>query len=469
MVNSANINNTCKGLQAKTCNPFSLIIGVICGSKVQIRPLLDDINNLRKLPYLTKIEVHILVNGESSAEITKLSKAIFDSRNSPVFSVISGEESVIFPIGQARSKLQKVVGSRMKNRDSTYAWILDDDMRIPDEAHTYLTWLPAFKEKGIDVLIGNFNGSSPNPPAHGIRVQLNDLIHNQNWLNGLPPESELPNRSEENSLFRQQYPDYYYDLSRKHKEHLEKPYWLLPEYDGETVKNAQQRIIKSVEKILTGEPFLRPLTTQLPTNPLVESQPSCNRGGNTFILTSEALSLTPNAILQTNGEENRRSDMIWAIINRYYHQFEIHSISFPVYHHRYINVSTKFNLDKTISEIRGSALYASMLSFLQEDSQSDWELMINSSEKISALYNTYIKKRLVMYEDNFQSINIMLDKIDAENKEIEKYRPSFTSKIRNWTSKENFSQITKMVSTPDNDLNIKKFIQSLNGQIGSFS
>lgn len=456
-------------LQTYNCNSFSLIVGVICGSITQVEPLLNDVNNLKKLPYLTDIEVHILANGEKYTDIISLLKSIFNERDSPIFRVHKSGKNSILPIGQARSKLQKLVGARMKNQESSYAWILDDDMRIPGEASTYLTWLPAFKDGGIDVLVGNFNGGSPNPPAHGIRVQLNDVIHNLKWLNSLPDDGKLLNREHENKQFRLKYPDYYYDLSRKHSEHLEMPYWIVPEYEGETVGDAKQRIIKNFGKILTGEPFLRPLDVPVSKKPLEDSEPSCNRGGNTFILTAEALTETPNAIMLTNGEENRRSDMIWAIINKYYHHFTIHSISFPVYHHRYVNVTPGFSLSKTISEIRGSALYAAMLSFFQSHHKPSWKQLKNNGNSVSKLYFEYINNRLKLYEDNFKEINIKLNVIELEYMSNSMDFKDSIKTLRDWTNKENFENIKDLVIEPNSSIDIEEFVKSLDRQIESFS
>lgn len=461
-----NINDT--ELQIYNCTPFSLVIGVICGSLIQIEPLINDIDRLRKLPYLINIEVHILVNGENYIDVSSLLKSIFSSSNSPIFKVHKVESNTILPIGQARSTLQKFVGARVKCQENIYAWILDDDMRITNEANIYLTWLPAFKSKGIDVLIGNFNGGSPNPPAHGIRVQLNDLIHNFKWLNSLPDKSKLLNRENENKQFRLKYPDYYYDLSRKHSEHLEMPYWIVPDYEGETVEEAKQRIINNLQKILTGEPFLRPLDVPVTKNPLDVSEPSCNRGGNTFILTHEALTETPNAIMLTNGEENRRSDMIWAIINRYYHNFTIHSVSFPVYHHRYVNVSPSFSLKKTISEIRGAALYSAMLNFFDSQHEYSWEMLKFKGSYVSELYSMYINSRLELYKDNFNAINDLLDTIELEYMVDDISFTSLIRTLRDWASKENYKKIENSVINVSDNIDIETFVKSLDSQIKSF-
>jgi hypothetical protein len=455
-------------LQALACNSFSLIIGVICGSTTQIKPLLNDINTLRQLTYLQNIEVHILANGEKRSDVDELATLIFKHENSPIATTYGTEQTKVLSIGQARSKIQKCVGKRMQEFDPCYAWILDDDMRLPSEAHTYLTWLPAFKKNKIDVLIGNFNGGSPNPPAHGIRVQLIDLIHNLKWLNCLPDNQILPNRERENERFRLTYPDYYYDLSRKHDGHLGMPYWVTPEREGESVLEAKNRVIKNVSKILTGEPFLRPLIVPISKKPLLDSKPSCNRGGNTFILNSDALLKTPNAILLTNGEENRRSDMIWAIINRYYHSLAIHSVSFPVYHHRFVNVKAKFSLHKTVSEIRGAALYAAMTHYFESNPLNKWHNLPSNGDLISITYAKYVERRLLQYRENFNVITQQLKIIESEYLSDHPSLNPAIKEIKTWVSKENFNTIASMVNNSDDNIDIEGFIESLNNQIEAF-
>lgn len=455
-----------KKLEAFECQPFTLIVGIICGSVTQIKPLLNDIDNLASLSFLNNIEVYVLANGEPTESVNALLKGVFSSPGSPVFRVLSEVKiGAVIPISHARSRLQKAVGSRMSELESVYAWILDDDMRIPKDAEEYLTWLPAFKLKGVDALIGNFNGSSPNPPAHGIRVQVNDLVHNLKWFKSLAPSSQLPDRSSENFYFRSKFSDYYYDLSRKHCQHLDSAYWVVPEFKGETVEQARNRVLSNLDKILTGEPFLRSLINLTSSAPLSDSQPSCNRGGNTFILNYRLLTLTPNATFVTNGEVNRRSDMIWAIINTYRYKFAIHSVSFPVYHHRFVNCSTDINLDKTISEVRGAAVYAAMVKFFKDHSGVDWRDLNTRFDETLVNYLEYLEARVDAYKDNFIAIEKMLLILELENNEnINK----FIFKVRSWVNDDNLFELINRIKGSNNTVCVKEFINQIGRQIDLF-
>jgi hypothetical protein len=450
------------------CDPYTLFIGVICGSAKQIQPLLEDINRLSTKSFLQSIGVHILLNGETEESLGKVISQIYQKTSRTTFNIIKNEDiEQILPIGSARSVLQKELGHKMDMVENSIVWILDDDMRIPEISERYLTWLPQFKSKGIDVLIGNFEGGSPNPPAHGIRVQLNDLLHNLIWFDGLNDNDELPGRSAANASFRAKYPDYYYDLSRKHIEHLNEPYWVIPSFKGESVLEARIRVVDNLDKILTGEPFLRPLIVSVPSNPIDASIPSCNRGGNTFVLNSKALTLTPNAVLLSNGTENRRSDMIWAIINRYYHQLNIRAVSFPVYHNRYLNINTEINLEKTVGEIRGSALYAALQSHFDLIPNSSWNFLVDECDTIHKLYQEYIERRLTLYEKNFKACNELLDQLDSDYSTLGKEITDFTMKVRKWVSLSNLENIRNICDSKSSE-NLSLFLKSIQSQIEKF-
>src|SRR5690606_24087599 len=75
-------------------------------------------------------------------------------------------------IAQARTMLQRYLGELMKKDSDSIGWILDDDMRVDERAEQYLPWLPSFREQRVDVLLGAYEGSSPNPPLNGLRVHL---------------------------------------------------------------------------------------------------------------------------------------------------------------------------------------------------------------------------------------------------------------------------------------------------------
>lgn len=401
--------------------PFGLVIGVITGDPIMLLPLLNSLRVLLDHTSICSLSVIVLCNGcealdlaeaingmgLEAIDITPISEQ--DQRND-VRAGYFGAEICARPEGQvgiafARTMLQRYLGERLVKQSGSIGWILDDDMRIDTRACEYLRWLPAFREQGVDVLLGAYEGSSPNPPLNGLRVQLMDLVHNLAWLSKLPEESVLPDRSNENGIQRKKFPDYYYDLSRKHSAHLESPFWLEPSYTYETVKEARARLFSGALGILNGTPLTRGIVATKCENPLLEAKDSVNRGGCTFILNPDSVLRTPNVIPKLHGREVRRSDMIWAMINRYYRGMTIKVVSFPVSHIGRKQVEPTINAEKVQSEIVGSALYAGLNEFL--GAHPDHQLSFSENE-VDLIYEMMIRQmssRLRLLEKSFYRIH----------------------------------------------------------------
>ena len=401
--------------------PFALTIGVISGDAGKLLPLLNSIAAVEQCDFLSKVTTTVLCNGCPEDVL----KAALERSRRPVgiVHIISeeqqakdAEQGVFGPdldnrpkgqmsIANARSMLQKYVGLACCRDTESYVWILDDDMRLDGRAKEYLAWLPAFRKAGIDVLIGQYEGASPNPPLNGLRTQLQDLLHNIRWLNQLPDHNELPDRSDGNTMLRQQYPDYYYDLSRKHTAHTEVPFWLEPACKGETVAEARARLVTCAPLLVTGFPLTRSIIPVCRDNPLSTARDTVNRGGNTFVLNPQALIQVPNLSPRVNGREARRSDMIWAMVNKHYHGLSIKTAPFPVSHTGRVQPEKILNLNKVADEIIGSALYAGLQKFLDEKEQHD---LIFTSDDITHVWQATraaVNTRLLRLKQSFYRIN----------------------------------------------------------------
>jgi hypothetical protein len=362
--------------------PYSLVIGVITGDANKVLPLLHSIAELDDCDYLTDIYTFILCNGCSVSSINKMIaqtnlpvgnlKIISESQQkSDAIGGLFGPDLQIrkagqLGIAQSRSMLQKYVGLECASKPNSIAWVLDDDMRVDARAQQYLAWLPSYRKLGVDVVIGQYEGASPNPPINGIRGQLVDLLHNLRWLDTLSNATRLPNRQEENAALREIYPDYYYDLSRVHTAHLESTFWLEPAYDGETVAEARIRLFKQAPLLLSGYPLTRSIVPQCPIEPMAAAKDSLNRGGNTFIINHKALLNAHNHTPKIQGRELRRSDMMWSMINKHYYGLTIKTAPFPVKHIGRVLDKPVVCFDKVQDEIMGSAIYAALQEFLIE-------------------------------------------------------------------------------------------------------
>ena len=346
--------------------PINLTVGIICGHWQQVELLLADLLHLQSSSLIESLNVILLENSAANEAIEGYERVIKkfsvhsifidklmqseDAKNS-LFEGINHRNNAQLSIAKARTMLQTYCYHSSKENPGTITWILDDDMRIHSKVYKYLPWLNAFKQQGVDALIGNYEGGSPNPSLNALRVQLIDLNANLKWLSTLDDQSPLPNKESINIKNRQLYPDYYYDHSSKSYGHLENPVWLTPAFHNETVAQAKDRLLSNLHKIITGEAYLRPLISRWPIDPLKEAVSSSNRGGHTFIFNHQLLVNTPNPSLQANGIDLRRSDMLWALINRKIYGANIKFVNFPIYHDRKTNGETSFDLIKSFSEL----------------------------------------------------------------------------------------------------------------------
>ena len=388
----------------------SLYVGVITSDPVTLLPLLRGLSMLAKDCGVIRLVTVVLDNACPAAALDHALREARDAGLEVAVACVAQQredaaegafgrlfrERPVGPVGiaAARTMLQRYVGALMEQDPGSFAWILDDDMRVDNRARGYLQWLPSFRDAGVDVLIGSYEGTSPNPPLNGLRVQLVDIFYNLLWLQGLPEGAALPDRSAENTASRARFSDYYYDLSRRHTAHLEMPHWVEPIVEIETVAEARGRLLASALGILTGQPITRALVSPVPADPIVAATDSVNRGGNTFVLNHRALTQTPNTIVRVQGREARRSDMIWAIVNRQYRRMNVKAVAFPVRHLGQVTNSPRLNIEKVQGELVGSGLYGALAEFLSTRPEhtlnfSSWEV-----EEIQRLSTRHRDRRL---------------------------------------------------------------------------
>lgn len=401
-------------------NKFKLYVGVITSDPSMLKGLLDSLNALHVCDYLQSVAVLILDNGSSDdalenvvqyARVTGMEIAVV-SKAKQHLDAAAGSFGSEFPllikeqagIARARTMLQRYLGAVLAAEPESIGWMLDDDMRVDERANCFLPWLPAFREQGVDALIGAYEGASPNPPLNGLRVQLVDVLHNLHWLLGLPSNVVLPDRATETNNQRTLYPDYYYDLSRKHTAHLEMPQWLTPTRSDETVADAYSRVINGAVSLLNGVPLTRPVKVALSGSPLPSARDSVNRGGNTFILNHRALSETPNSIITLCEQEARRSDMIWAIVNRYYRRLKIRAVAFPVNHVPRQASIVALNEEKVRGEIVGSTLYAGLMEYLCPRFQHRLNFSSQDADEVCLLSDRHLAQRWRMLEQSWYRI-----------------------------------------------------------------
>ncbi len=457
-----------------------LQVGVISGEPESLALLLADLTELGQQPCVTRLSILVLQNGAAEHELMRL---VIKARSAGVRCELVNErrqaadaDAGLFGparqrppgqvgIGQARTMLQRYLGQWMEADPGSVGWVLDDDMRVDGRARQYLPWLPAFRTAGVDVLLGAYEGSSPNPPLNGLRVQLVDVWNNLTWLGSLASDLPLPDRGRHNEMLRRRYPDYYYDLSRKHSAHLEAPFWLCPDRAGETVGEARERLAGAVLGLLNGAPLTRPLLAPVPTDPLLAARPSVNRGGCTFILNPSALTDTPNLVMTVDGREARRSDMIWAITNRYFHGMETQRVNFPVVHTGRVRGEPRFDRDKVVGEIIGSAFYGAFTGFLAGRTRHDFRFSGADLSSIGAGVEEHFERRLGELRVSFYRIQGLARALGPyqEHGRVEQ----LVAILDEWFTKDSFARLEAGVRAATRS-DVKAFLSSMRPAVEAY-
>jgi len=366
-----------------------LVAGLITDRK-RLRALdglMDDFLALQNTPGLVGLDVVILENAVSDAALTDGLDAAADRWRAQGLRihVITQEERLLaaqadespptrpgrLPIGAARTALQTYLYHFIKPRRGAVAWILDDDMRLDPLVSTggtikrqrmpLISLLGRLRAEGVDIAIGKYTGAAPLPALSTLRVQMVDLLANLRWLVTLPPDARLPDRSACNAAARAGRRDFYYDLSHTETDRLETPFWLEPAHEAETVYAACERLCTNMERMLDGQQLFRPLLLDAAAALAFEPSDALHRGGNTFIFNPEALADVPNAVPDIGGRATRRSDMIWALMQRSRYQRKIVSVPLGVYHARESQHGTLEEHERCLADdICGFALFSAL-------------------------------------------------------------------------------------------------------------
>lgn len=402
---------------ARKSESFSLLIGVICSSYKVILPLITQLETLQKASFIDNLKVVVFENNLQETDkknilrkVPRLNLVFITETmqnewvsNIGYFKDFFRNQQGFFSIAQARTMLQKYIGQMMSPKASNeIVWILDEDMQIMDATIDGLKVLPQLKSCGLDIVLGKYEYASPNPPINGARVQLVDFWHNLNWLLSQGLEEKIDDFTHENDLLIQQYPDYYYDLSRKHYGQLEHPFWLKPLSEIETAGEAIDRLCTGFGQIFGGTPLTRPLKVDCSANILNTAIDSVNRGGMTFILNKKALESAPNLNMAIKGTDIRRSDMVWAVINKYYRKMVIKAVNIPIFHiGKEIGDPTVLDVDKIREEVLGSCLYAGLTDFLKLHPDHNLEFLESEVMIIWRKIEGHLQQRMTLLNQSF--------------------------------------------------------------------
>ena len=369
-----------------------LLVGVISMNNNSLNRLLESI----KIIDCKRLEMDFLIFTNKQNYIKPPS-----AQNQKNIQYISLNNKLPLEISEARNFLHSAISDYCFNKKiHPIVWLLDEDMEIDARANDYLSSLDNFKRQGIDVLIGSIEGDSPNSAFSGMQVQLLDLLNNLQWLDTLEENNVMPNRGILNKTLRRKYPDYYYDTSSQHQGHLQEVFWIEPESIDETVYAVKNRIYTYLEAILSGKNIFRPIKQQK----INEYHESLLKGGNTFILNLETLKIK-NPVISINKSIIRRSDMLWALINREFFNKKLIKVDFTVIHHRQEKQSKELNIDKTIKEIYGSIIFNALKEFYDKKQEISFAEILQSHVKIKSIAIENSLRKILNYIYLLEQLN----------------------------------------------------------------
>ena len=421
--------------------PVHLIAGVIANPErlEDVAGLLVDLHKRVDDPDLSGLDVVILENGPGKVPDAALRRLVERYRRAGlrvhlvdrVRHLEHAEQDLVadggagsggrLAIAPARTVLQTYLYAFAKGRPGAVVWIVDDDMRLnplvaqndgglqrqPQRLAPLLRELRRKHAGGeLDVAIGTCTGAPPLPFAATVRVQLVDLVASLQWLAMLDPQAALPDRSLDNAALRANRRDHYYDLSRRETDRLETPFALIPASPGESAGDAFERLAGAVERMLAGEQVFRPLAIPADIDPFA---PMCGlqRGGNAFVFDVEALRLAPNPAPIVDGRPSRRSDMIWALLQRHHFGRRIATFPIALHHDRSSVPPGDLDVERTVDDVRGYALYSALADVPDVFTVSHDQriaLAYPKAQRFTDRVQKYVEERLAAFRLSFHRI-----------------------------------------------------------------
>lgn len=319
----------------------------------------------------------------------------------------SSDERVL-KIAEARNELQNKLRAYLNRQETKpLVWLLDDDFICRSDDIDKLCEIANSKKTDADAIIGGYEGDSPNAAFSGLLYELNDLERNLHWLETLPSNARLPNRSLENDVLQSNFPEtYHYALSLEAKPSPAQNAWLEPETSGETVIEAKGRLLRNLSCILTGTSIFRPLRARLVSSEISLLGPSVARGGNIILLNHEMLYIPYPQIRGPNGPI-RRSDMMWALLAKTDRGFNLQKSNIFTRHKRDQTNLIELGLEKTTDELLGSCIFNSLKAYYIQTKERDFEKILSErANKTMAMLQSYFAE-LDQALNQLQNLNIL--------------------------------------------------------------
>lgn len=353
-------NSIQQEIDFKNKGNYQFIIGFIAGNEIIAERLANQIVNKN-----IQVDLVLIIDNTQKPKSLIGCEQLFKSENTN-FKIVSHIEwqenlhsghygsifkkfSTIDSIPLGRTILHHHLYTETADLPNPVYWIIDDDIifsatsseNFKDHAIDFFEIVNSHFRKA-DAIIGAMSCDPPLPTLSCIRSQLIDFLHSY----------------QANSSFNSDYldlklkPDYYYDLSDMHSDHME-----MPIYHTSTTENDLLHIFSG--KALSRKVIQRELKA--------EEKTISRRGANTIVLNREVLHYYPVINIEVNKKFARRGDLTWAILNQVVSNNRFLEHTFAVDQNRPLSeFDLKKEIEKSAYDIIGYAFNKASLKVINQ-------------------------------------------------------------------------------------------------------
>lgn len=276
-------------------------------------------------------------------------------------------------------------------------WIIDDDIsfsatiEITEKQQEIHLFDIINQHLGkIDALIGSISCDPPVPTLSCMRGQLIDFLHSHQAKKSINADF-LKIKSK---------PDYYYDLSDSHSDHLESPI-----YHTKISEN-------DLKYIFSGKSLSR---QALQRNESLKTKTITKRGANTLVFNRDLLQRYPVINIEVHHKFARRGDLLWALLNQLVSEKKIIEHPFALDHNRpIIDFNVENELEKAAYDIIGYAFnkaFLNVIDAIKEQTKAtqskDIFEQLNQKHYYQQFLNTYyfyLNRRKIRFLMNYYRI-----------------------------------------------------------------
>lgn len=460
------VKTTKKEIQFNVKGNYQFIIGLIAGNEIITEKIVKQIVERN-----ITVDFVLIIDNTKSGETLLSSEEILKSKNiSHKFvkhhewkeNLASGQYgshfkqfSEINSIPLGRTVLHHHLFTETTEMRNPVYWIIDDDVTFStitfeNGKSKQVDLFELINEHycNADALIGSISNDPPVPTLCCIRGQLVDFLHSHNSKNLLSADF----------LNLKSKPDYYYDMSDIHSDHLE-----IPIYHNSTGEN-------ELEIIFSGKALSR---QALQKELVAEAKTISKRGANTLVFNRDLLHYYPVINLEVNNKFARRGDLLWALLNQVVSGKKILEHTFSLDHNR---PNTEFilkeELEKAGYDIIGYAFNKGFLEVINQiKEQTNPNRPKDIFEKLNQdkyyneflkTYNYFLERRKTRFLMNYYRI-IGLTKILSEDFTTAK---TFYNKVSDLKSLNSFYSL---LSDAQDEVNLKSFFSELTTTIWTYS